>query len=382
MAFVGDATAHRGARAGMIVIAAGGTGGHMLPGLAIADALRVQRPEMPVCFVGAGRDLEASLASGYAVYRTSVRSFGRGLRGRLAPLSVVPAVVQARAILRRTGARAVVGMGGYPSLPVVLAARAQRLPAILHEQNAVPGLANAVCARVTPHIAVSFDAAVGAFPSRRPRVIGLPVRPAFVALYDASARTAARADGIRHFGLDAARATVVVSGGSLGATRLNDAALDLARAWASRGDVQILLACGRANADAMRAQAESLPHLHVEPFIDEMALAYAVADVAVTRGGASTVAELAVTGTPALIVPLPIARRREQDANAAVLVDAGAAVVVPNADLTGARLDAMLTALLADPVRRARMSQAARTQARPDAARAMASFVLEVVDAA
>lgn len=366
----------------MIVIAAGGTGGHMLPGLAIADALRAQRPELPVCFVGAGRELEVSLASGYEVYRTSVRSFGRGVRGRLAPLSVAPAVLQARAILRRTRARAVIGMGGYPSLPVVLAARAGRLPAILHEQNAVAGLANAVCARITPHIAVSFDAALEAFPSRRPRVVGLPVRPAFVALVDADARSGARAQGIRHFGLDPARSTVVVSGGSLGATRLNDATVDLARTWASRDDVQILLACGRANADAVRAQAASLPHLRVEPFIEEMALAYAVADVAVTRGGASTVAELAVTGTPALIVPLPIARRREQDANAAVLAAVGAAVVVPNAEVTGTRLDAMLTPLLADPVTRGEMSAAARTQARPDAARAMASFVLEVVDAA
>lgn len=366
----------------MIVIAAGGTGGHMLPGLAIADAIRAQRPEMPLCFVGAGRAGESSLAGTYEVYRTSVRTYGPGLRGRIAPLSVIPAVLQARAILRRTGARAVVGMGGYPSLPVVLAARTRGLPAILHEQNAVPGLANAVCARFTPHIAVSFTAAVDAFGSRRPRLVGLPVRPAIAALQDPNARTAARAEGMEAFGLDPARATVLVSGGSLGATRLNAAALDLARVWASRDDVQILLACGRANVDAVRTDARDLPHLHVEPFIERMALAYGVADVAVTRGGASTVAELAASGTPAIIVPLPIARRREQDANAEVLTRAGAALVVQNADLTGAVLAQRLLPLLGDGAERARMAAAARTQARPDAARAMAAFILEVLDAA
>jgi UDP-N-acetylglucosamine--N-acetylmuramyl-(pentapeptide) pyrophosphoryl-undecaprenol N-acetylglucosamine transferase len=366
----------------MIVIAAGGTGGHMVPGLAIAAALERARPGTPICFVGAGRDLEASLAGGYAVYRTSVRSFSAGCRGRLAPLSVVPAIAQARSILRRTGARAVIGMGGYPSLPVVLAARSRRLPAILHEQNAVPGLANSVGARVTPHIGVSFEPALQAFGARRPRLVGLPLRAEIIALADPNRRAQARTEAMEHFALDPTRSTVLVSGGSLGAQRLNDATLDLAAAWASRDDIQILLACGRNNADALRERAAQTAGLHVIPFIERMDLAYAVADVAVTRGGASTVAELAATGTPAIIIPLPIARRKEQHANAAVLAAVGGATVLDNAEVTGERLRGLLEPLLTDAPAREAMAAAARTQARPDAADAMAAFVLEVIDAA
>lgn len=366
----------------MIVIAAGGTGGHMLPGLAIAAAIRTARPEMPVCFVGAGRDLEVSLAEGYTVHRTSVRSFSAGIRGRLAPLSVLPAVVQARRILRRTGARAVVGMGGYPSLPVVLAARTHRIPAILHEQNAVPGLANAVGARVTPHIGVSFEPALRAFGAREPRLVGLPLRREITALADAQVREDARREAIAVFGLDPSRRTVLVSGGSLGARTLNEATLDLATRWEERQDVQILLACGRGAADVVASRATGISSLHVVPFVERMDLAYAVADVAVTRGGASTIAELAATGTPAVVVPLPIARRREQHANAAVLAAVGAAEVVENDAVTAEHLDELLQPILRDAARRAAMSAAARALARPDAARAMAAFVLEVLDAA
>lgn len=366
----------------MIAIAAGGTGGHMLPGLAIADAIRRERPDMPICFIGAGREMEGSLVEGYTVYRTGVKTFSSGLKGRLAPLSVIPAIGQARGILKRIGARAVVGMGGYPSLPVVYAARSRGLRAVLHEQNAVPGLANAACAKVTKHIAVSFAPAMEAFGSRKPRLVGLPIRSSVASLADPAVRAAARREAYGHFGLDPYRSTLIVVGGSLGARALNRAAIDLAVMTADRTDLQILLACGRNDHDEVIERSRGASNLHVHAFIDRMDLAYAVADVAVTRGGASTVAELAATGTPSVIVPLPVARRKEQDANAAVLASVGGAKVIADPSLSGDVLMSQIASIIADPALRRTMSEAALSQARPTAARDMAAFVLEVLDAA
>lgn len=356
-----------------VVIAAGGTGGHLLPALAIAGEIVAARPGVHVRFAGTAREVEADLlaAAGYPASATCVRPFGRGSKAITGPLSLVPATWQARSILRRAAANVVIGMGGYPSLPVVAAARMAGIPALVHEQNAVPGLANEVAARMTPHIAVSFPAAAAAFRSRA-RVIGVPLRPEIARLD----RTAARAEAMRAFDLDPARRTVLAFGGSLGAARINEAVRALGAAWRDRRDVQILLAAGRQQAGAAGDRDPGV--VRRRPFIERMDLAYAAADVVVARSGASTVAELAATGTPAVLVPLPIARRREQHANAAVLVDAGAAVLVENADLTGARLGEILDDLLASPERLSEMGIAARGHARPNAAREMAAWAIEL----
>jgi len=287
---------------------------------------------------------------------------------------MVPATWQARSILRRERASVVVGMGGYPSLPVIAAARLSGVPSVIHEANAIPGLANDVAAKLTPNIAVSFPSTVRLFGRRRPRYIGMPLREA-IGRFD---RDVLRGDALKAFGLADGVPTVLVFGGSLGAAHLNDVVAGLAERWATRDDRQLLVVAGNANAGSLTERIGTKERIRILPFVDRMELAYAAADIVVCRSGASTVHELAVVGMPSILVPLPIARRREQHANASMLVDAGAARMMENEDATPERVDRELTELLANEALRTQMAQAARTVGRPDAADAMAEWVLSL----
>jgi UDP-N-acetylglucosamine--N-acetylmuramyl-(pentapeptide) pyrophosphoryl-undecaprenol N-acetylglucosamine transferase len=290
---------------------------------------------------------------------------------------MLPATMQARRILRRERASVVVGMGGYPSLPVVAAARTMRVPALIHEGNAIPGLANEAAARMTRNIAVSFPETVSLFRGRTPRLVGLPLRESIIG-FD---RDRLRGEALEAFGLVPGLPTVLVFGGSLGASRLNEAAIGLAARWSAREDIQMVVVTGTAHADAVRERIEpGKLAVHVLSFVERMELAYAAADVAVCRAGASTVHELAVVGLPSVLVPLPVARRREQHANARMLVGAGAATMIEDADATAGTLGPMLDGILADPAAHARMSDAARSVARPDAADAMAQWILSLAE--
>ncbi|MFN2613683.1 MAG: glycosyltransferase [Actinomycetota bacterium] len=354
-----------------VVIAAGGTGGHLVPALAIAEAVERIDPAARISFVGVGRSLEASLLPGYRTHTTNVKPFRRDLRGVLAPLSLVPATSRARAILREERASVVVGMGGYASVPVVAAARLGGIASVVHEANAVPGLGNEVCALFTSNVAVSFEAAQAAFRRRRPRLIGVPLRRSIATLD----RDAARADAVRAFDLDPNARTILVLGGSLGAARVNAAVGDLASRWSSRSDVQLLWSTGAAHATTVTVPSGVL-RVRTHPFIERMDLAYAAADVVVARGGASTIAELAAVGLPSVIVPLPIARRKEQHANARALAASGGAVVIEDGDATGERLDDTLGRLFGDRGRLDEMAAGARRVARPHAADEMAEWIL------
>lgn len=365
---------------GSVVIAAGGTGGHLVPALAIATALQKRAPGTAISFVGTARELDRTLipAAGYRVHTTSVAPFSRDLRGAIAAASMLPATMQARRILRDEGASVVVGMGGYPSLPVVAAARTMRIQALIHEANAIPGLANEAAARMTRNIAVSFPETVSLFRRRTPRLVGLPLRESIIT-FD---RERLRAEAFESLGLASGLPTVLVFGGSLGAARLNEAAIGLAARWSTREDIQMVVVTGTAHTAGVRERIEpGKLTVRVLPFVERMELAYAAADVAVCRAGASTIHELAVVGLPSVLVPLPIARRREQHTNARMLVDAGAATMIEDADATAGTLGTMLDGMLADPDARARMSTAARSVARPDAADAMAEWILSLAEA-
>jgi len=362
---------------GSVVIAAGGTGGHLVPALAIAAALEKRAPGTAISFVGTARELDRTLipAAGYRVHTTSVAPFSRSARGAIAAASMLPATMQARRILRRERASVVVGMGGYPSLPVIAASRTMRIPALIHEANAIPGLANEAAARMTRNIAVSFPETVWLFRRRSPRLVGLPLREAILR-FD---RDALRREAVESLGLSPGLRTVLIFGGSLGAARLNEAAIGLAARWSAREDVQMIVVTGTAHAADVRERIEpGKLTVRVLPFLERMELAYAAADVAVCRAGASTVHELAVVGLPSILVPLPVARRREQDANAGMLVGAGAAQMIDDADATPALLDAVVGPILDDRDARARMSQAARSVARPAAADEMAAWIISL----
>ena len=341
-----------------VVFAGGGTGGHLFPGVAVARELMRRRPDARIVFVGAGRGIENRVLAreGFALER--IRSMGLmgkslGAIGRaaaLAPLTVVDAL----AVLRRTRPDVVVGLGGYSAGPVVLLAAIGGRPTMLMEQNAVPGITNRLLAPVVRAAAVSYDAAADYFGAKA-FVAGNPVRDAFLAPPVPSPGA-----GLR----------VLVLGGSQGAHPLNEAMVRAAPALGAAGPgIALTHQTGERDCEAVRAgYRQAGMTARVEPFLDTVAEDMRAADAVVCRAGATTLAEVAASGRPALIVPLPRAANDHQRRNAAVFAAAGAAEVVEEAVL-GTQLAPRLLALLADAGRREAMAEAARRLARPDAAR-------------
>ncbi|HEX2240805.1 MAG TPA: undecaprenyldiphospho-muramoylpentapeptide beta-N-acetylglucosaminyltransferase [Actinomycetota bacterium] len=357
------------------VIAAGGTAGHVNPALALAREL----DEVEIVFVGnrLGPEKDLSARAGYGFEPITVRGFDRAR-----PLSLLPtgfiavrAVAQARSVLRRLGPRVVVGMGGYVSLPVCLAARSLRIPVVVHEQNIVLGLANRACRSFARRVAVSFEDTLSVA-GPRGVYVGNPVLPD---LANANLDAARRA-GLKRWDLVTARHTVLIFGGSQGARRINDAGLEMATLWVQRDDLQVLHICGRRDFEEYRDRLPNSGRLiyRLVDFVDEMPEAYAVADIAVARGGASSIAELTVARLPAIVVPYPHHRDRQQERHGRVLERAGAGRVVPDVDATGTRLAREIEGILGDPETLKSMAAAAGALGRPDAARRLADVVLEV----
>ncbi|WP_052865089.1 UDP-N-acetylglucosamine--N-acetylmuramyl-(pentapeptide) pyrophosphoryl-undecaprenol N-acetylglucosamine transferase [Streptomyces niger] len=346
-----------------VVIGAGGTGGHIYPGLALADALRRAVPDAVISFVGTERGLETRLIprAGYRLHTVDMIPFDPALGARrfLLPADLLKSGAQCRAILRAQGAQVAVGMGGYPSAPVIVGARLAGLPSMIHESNAVPGRANRFAARLTPHIALAFDRSRAHLPGGdRAETVGMPLSGPLAGLDRAALRGPAR----RALGVPDGARLLLVNGGSLGAARLTEAAVGLAARHRHRADLRMVIKTGPAALDAARerlvaeggaAVAEAVPYL------DRMDLAYAAADLVVCRAGSATVAELATIGMPAVLVPYPHAPGDHQTHNARVLSDAGAALLLPDAETTAERLDAVVGPLLDDPARLAAMGAAA-----------------------
>lgn len=355
-----------------VVVAGGGTAGHVSPALALARALDGD----DVSFVGTEAGVESSLvpAAGYRLDRIEIAGFDRAkpLSFPLVAGRAAGAVGKARRLLRDLDPDVVVGMGGYVSLPVALAAAMRRIPLVLHEQNIVFGLAHRVTKPFARRVAVSFEETLK---DAGPRGVwtGNPVSPEIVSADVAAERERAQTT----FDLDPARRTVLVFGGSLGAKKVTDAALGLAREWSGRTDVQILHILGRRGGDVSVPDTDGLIYRTVA-YVERMIEAYAVADVAVCRGGASTVAELTVAGVPSIIVPYPYHRDKQQERHARVLESAGAATVLLDEDTTPGSLAASLVTLLDDQGRLDRMAAAARALGRPDAANELASIVRTV----
>jgi UDP-N-acetylglucosamine--N-acetylmuramyl-(pentapeptide) pyrophosphoryl-undecaprenol N-acetylglucosamine transferase len=360
-----------------IVIGTGGTAGHIFPALATGERLRDEYGAT-VVFVGTGTGQEAALVpgAGFPLELIDAVPFHRGvsLRAIRAPISAMRAAGTARRFIR--GADAVLGMGGYVSVPVTLATRRERVPLVVHEQNAVMGLGNRLSSRWAAVVGLSFREAGRHLPRRtRAVLVGNPVREEIVRA--AARREELAAEAHSELGLEEGRTTILVFGGSQGALRLNRATLELAEILGDRDDLQILVAAGRRNHDEVvrRIPTSSSILVRAVSFLERMELAYAVADLAVSRAGATTVAELAVSGVPSILVPYPYATGNHQEANARALERAGGAVVLLDEQTSGRMLAALVQKLVQWPDRLPSMARAARAFGRPDAADALARLV-------
>ncbi|WP_139981071.1 undecaprenyldiphospho-muramoylpentapeptide beta-N-acetylglucosaminyltransferase [Nocardioides litoris] len=353
-----------------VLLAGGGTAGHTSPLLATADALRRLDPDVSITCLGTPRGLENRVvpAAGYPLELVPPVPLPRRPGADLArvPGRLRGAVKETLAIIDRVRPDVVVGYGGYVSMPAYVAARRRKIPLVVHEQNSLPGIANKAGARVATRVAVSFPGT----PLRRAEHVGLPIRR-MISTLD---RAALRAEAREFFDLDPDRPTLVVTGGSQGARRLNQAVSGAARALGEAG-VQVLHVVGPKGEAHPEAVPGGAPYV-VVPFVDRMDHALAAADLMVCRGGASSVVEAAATGTPAIFVPLPIGNG-EQAMNARTVVDAGGALLVDDADLTADWVAATVPDLARDTDRLAAMGAAAADLMPRDADDRLAAIIAE-----
>jgi UDP-N-acetylglucosamine--N-acetylmuramyl-(pentapeptide) pyrophosphoryl-undecaprenol N-acetylglucosamine transferase len=354
----------------LVLVAGGGTGGHLFPGLAVADRLRDDG--LRVAFVGTPRGIEARVVprAGHPFHVVSAapvrgRSVTGVVRGLLATLR---GIRDARRLIDELRPSVVLGVGGYASVATVIAARLAGVPTVLQEQNAVAGLANRVLGRIATRVCVGFREATVAFPADRVVYTGNPVRERIAAL-----ERRRRSDG---------RLGLLVFGGSQGARRINDAMLGALGVLGHRLErLHVLHQTGDADRERVAAGYHARGvDADVRGFVDDMPAAYAEADLVVARAGAMTCAELTVAGLPSVLVPYPHAAGDHQRHNALALVEGGGAVMIDDAACDGDSLGAELASLVDDEARRHRMAARARAVARPDATRCVADECRSAAD--
>ena len=352
-----------------VVLAGGGTTGHISPMLATAEALVAQDPTIQITCVGTPVGLETDLvpAAGFDLALVDPVPLPRNVSLDLVtlPVRIMKAVRQAKAILR--GADVVIGFGGYASLPVFLAARQMKVPVVVHEANAVPGLANRIAARFAAYVCVTFDN------TGLPRqiVTGMPVRTEVANLDRRKEQPHAR----KVFGLGEDAKVLLVSGGSQGARSLNQATLEALPTLTAAG-ISVLHVTGKKNFDETSPVRQGYVQV---AYVERMDQAYAAADLMVARSGAGTVTETALAGLPVIFVPLPHGNG-EQAKNAAGVVAAGGGILIDDAHLTGERLASEAIRILGDEATLTQMSQAAIHVMPRDAARSVARYALTAAE--
>jgi UDP-N-acetylglucosamine--N-acetylmuramyl-(pentapeptide) pyrophosphoryl-undecaprenol N-acetylglucosamine transferase len=361
-----------------VVLAGGGTGGHIYPLLAFADCLRRHQPDLRITCVGSSKGLEGQLipARGYELRNVPAHQLPRTVNLDLArtPARMLRSMRAGRAVLDDVAADVVVGFGGYVAVPAYLAAWRRRTPIVIHEVNVPPGVANRLGMRFTQHVAVGFPYQPTVSPLlANARVVGVPLRPEISRLNRGEHRAGAR----EHFGLDPRRPTVLVSGGSQGARSINLAVAASAKALTTAG-IQVLHVTGARNEPVELPPDLPAPYVAV-PYIEDMELGYAAADLMIGRGGAMTLAEVTTVGLPAVYVPLPYGNG-EQRRNALPVVQAGGGLLVDDAELTPEWIERTVVPLVTDPIRLDEMGTAAARFGRRDGDEALRAFVLDVVE--
>ncbi len=359
-----------------IVIAGGGTGGHLYPGIALAQEFE-KRGGFEILFIGTSYGIENRVLPTlpYAFRKIWIRGLQRKVSpgNLLFPLRLAVSLAQCMAIFVQQRPSVIIGTGGYVSGPALLTGLCLRIPTVIQEQNSYPGLVNRWLGKRVRQVHITFEESRRYF-SGQPQIhlSGNPIRT--------DIKNSDRRSAARQLGLDNEKTTLFVFGGSQGARGINQA---LARALPEISRIeqfQVLWATGPGAFDEFSAAADPLPQVKTVPFIEDMAAAYAASDFVLCRSGATTLAEIAVTGLPAILVPFPYATADHQTSNAQAAARAGAAEVIPEKDLTPERLAHAVTKLAGDPKKRESMSQAVGKLARPEAARNIVDKVIALIE--
>lgn len=360
-----------------IIIAGGGTGGHIFPGIAIADEITARDESAEVIFVGTEKGIEGSIVphEGYNIrFLRAEGMVGRSMIKKIRSLiKVVISIYDSYKIIHEFRPDAVIGVGGYASFGMVLTSRLFSIPTLVTEQNSIPGLANRILGRFVNAVCVTYHDSLSFFPKEKTYITGNPVRRVIM--------RGEREKAYDLFSLDRDRFTILVFGGSAGATRINRAVCDSFNHLTDlRNQIQFLHQTGRSDIEWVKETYRKWGFKGtVAPFIFEMAEAYAVSDLVISRAGATTLAELTAVGRPAILIPYPFAAARHQEENARRLVDMGAARMIMDSDLNGEVLSEEIKALFGNHELRINMEKAARSLGRPDAARHIVDIMMSLI---
>jgi UDP-N-acetylglucosamine--N-acetylmuramyl-(pentapeptide) pyrophosphoryl-undecaprenol N-acetylglucosamine transferase len=310
-----------------VIIAGGGTGGHIFPALAIANALKEMDPAIEILFVGAKGKMEMDKipAAGYEIVGLDIAGYNRSslIKNISLPMKLITSFFQVRRILKKFRPDAVVGVGGYSSFPVLRSAQNMKIPTFIHESNSLPGKANILLGKRAKGIFVPIEGMEKYFPVEKINITGNPIRKVFL-------NKISKEEALTFFGLQLGMKTVFVMGGSLGAKSINETVeqnIDLFK----KNKLQLIWQTGKSFAPQAAKAEEERTNIWTNAFIDKMENAYSAADVVISRSGAMAVAELCVVGKPAIFVPYPYAAEDHQTVNASVLVNKKAALMVPDA---------------------------------------------------
>lgn len=361
-----------------IMITGGGTGGHVFPAIAIADAIKKLRPDTEFLFVGAvGKmEMERVPRAGYPIEGLNVAGFQRGLsvKNLSFPFKLLGSLWKARRIVRRFKPDVVIGTGGYASGPVMRAAQHAGIPTLIQEQNSYAGVTNKILGKKAARVCVAYDHMEQFFPPDKIVFTGNPVRSDIVSL------KGKRAEAQQYYKLDPDKKTIAVIGGSLGARSLNEAMHKNAKLLANDSNIQVLWQCGKFyELIYTESDTAQLPNVQCMAFIDRMDLLYAAADVVIARAGALTISELCLVGKPVVLVPSPNVAEDHQTKNALALVEKGAARLIRDVDAKDRMLqDALL--ILENEALAFSLSESIRQMGRPNAAETIAREAIKLTE--
>ena len=361
-----------------IIVSGGGTGGHIYPALTLIDAIKSKRPEADFLYVGTEKGLEADIVPKAGINFIALKLEG-GFERRFTlenisrAANAIWSVKRAGDIVKDFKPNVVVGTGGYVCGPILLAASLMKVPTLIQEQNAVAGVTNKILSKFVDKIAVGTRDALKNFPHDKTTYTGNPIR--------AEVLKAKREDGLKEFNFKDDLPIVLISGGSRGARSINNAMIDVLKSEAGKNSAQFLHVTGKGEFDSVMEKLSDLdaPNIKVVPYLYNMPQAMAMADLAIFRAGATGLAELTARGVPAILIPYPFAAENHQEFNARALVEAGAARMILNKDLTADILSAQLDELLASPQTLKQMAKASLSLGKPDAADEIADIILSLI---